>query len=189
MFGGRRKKNRRTSKEGFINTALLKEAAAFVLTAAAAAVLSVLLVLAFGKSKIMEGDSMYPTIESGQRVFINRLEYQFDKPRKDDIVVFYSSSNKAHTYIKRIVAASGDRVLISDGFLYVNSELVEDGFDSMEEAGIADEEITLGIGEYFVLGDNRNKSEDSRNTTIGIVLEDNIIGKVWNIGKRTEKEQ
>ena len=80
-------------------------------------------------------------------------------------------------------------MLISDGFLYVNSELVEDGFDSMEEAGIADEEITLGIGEYFVLGDNRNKSEDSRNTTIGIVLEDNIIGKVWNIGKRTEKEQ
>lgn len=159
---------------------MIREAVTFLLIGAFSMMAAVLLVIALGKRMEMAGDSMSPTIENGDHVLINRLVYQMSTPKRDDIIVFYGSGNRMRTYIKRVVAVSGDTVRIADGILYVNGEPEENtSFDRMEDAGIASREITLGSGEYFVLGDNRNASEDSRSANIGVVHRDTITGKVW----------
>ena len=141
------------------------------------------LVFAFGLREDMNGDSMYPTIANGQYVMVDRLRFQFSRPAEGDIIVFRGGGNRMRTYIRRVVAVSGDTVQVKAGVLYVNDEprdLPE--FDKMENAGIADSLITLGTGEYFVLGDNRNNSEDSRSENISLVRLDTIIGRAWHIG-------
>ena len=82
-------------------------------------------------------------------------------------------------YIKRVVATPGDSVQIIDGYLYVNSALVKDSFDKIADPGIAEEKLYLGEDEYFVLGDNRNNSEDSRSGTVGTIHRSQIIGRAW----------
>jgi signal peptidase I len=97
-------------------------------------------------------------------------------------VVFLPNGNeKSHYYVKRVIGVPGDTVLILDGVVYVNGELYEEEgeVDAILDAGIAAEEIVLGDDEYFVLGDNRNNSEDSRYANIGNIKKEYIIGKVW----------
>ena len=89
---------------------------------------------------------------------------------------------KINYYVKRVVGVPGDTLQIIDGVLYINNVIAEekeDIFDKMEDAGIAANAIKLSSGEYFVLGDNRNSSEDSRSANIGIVKHNMIIGKAW----------
>ena len=108
--------------------------------------------------------------------------YKVTNPKQNDIIVFLPNGNeKSHYYVKRVVAVPGDTVLIQDGALYVNGELFDEEIEvaSMEDAGLAAEEITLGEDEYFVLGDNRNNSEDSRYANIGNIKKEYIIGKAW----------
>jgi signal peptidase I len=105
-------------------------------------------------------------------------------PKSGDVIVFLPNGNeKSHYYVKRVVAVPGDTVLIEGGILYVNGEKYEEEIDvdRMDDAGVASEEITLGADEYFVLGDNRNNSEDSRFANIGNIRKDYIIGKAWFI--------
>ena len=102
--------------------------------------------------------------------------------KANDIIVFLPNGNeKSHYYVKRVVAVPGDTVLIKDGALYVNDKLFDEEVEvaSMEDAGLAAEEITLGADEFFVLGDNRNNSEDSRYANIGNIKKEHIIGKAW----------
>ncbi len=138
-------------------------------------------ILGFRVSNI--GDSMSPTFSNGQVVLVNRLVYKILRPSEGDIIVFLPNGNtNSHYYVKRVVACPGDTLQIIDGSLYVNGEIQDDDddlYDKMEDAGIASSEIKLGSGEYFVLGDNRNSSEDSRSANIGVVTDKMIIGKVW----------
>ncbi len=138
-------------------------------------------ILGFRVSNI--GDSMSPTFSNGQVVLVNRLVYKILRPSEGDIIVFLPNGNtNSHYYVKRVVACPGDTVQIIDGSLYVNGEIQEDEddlYDKMEDAGIAANEVKLQSGEYFVLGDNRNSSEDSRSANIGVVTNNMIIGKVW----------
>ena len=92
-----------------------------------------------------------------------------------------NGNEKSHYYVKRVVGVPGDTVQIVDGALYVNGELFEEKKEvpSMEYAGVAEDEIKLGINEYFVLGDNRNNSEDSRYANIGLIKKEHIVGKGW----------
>ena len=140
-------------------------------------------VIAFGMQVKVIGDSMEPSQLNGQTVLVNRLAYMIFSPKEGDIVVFLPNGNaNSHYYIKRVVATPGDKVQIIDGCLYINGALSQeddDKYDKMEDAGIASNEIKLGSGEYFVLGDNRNSSEDSRSANIGIVKTNMLIGKVW----------
>lgn len=121
---------------------------------------------------------MEEELAHNQKVFVNRTSYILFSPKIGDVVVFKQGSNE-HLYIKRVVATPGDSLQILDGQLYVNGAIVRDNFDKIADPGIAEEKIKLGEDEYFVMGDNRNNSEDSRSTTVGPIRKEQIIGKVW----------
>ncbi|MBR5970179.1 MAG: signal peptidase I [Lachnospiraceae bacterium] len=181
----RRRRRRRSASfqaERKLTPQLIKEIATWILLTVAAVLAAVTVAMAFFKTVEMSGDSMEPAIVSGQRVFVNRLVYQMSQPERDDVIVFYGGAGRTRTYVKRVVAVGGDTVLITDGVLYVNGEAQDDKvFDRMRDAGIAAQEITLGSGEYFVLGDNRNNSEDSRSANIGLVRREQVLGRVWRV--------
>ena len=140
-------------------------------------------VFIFGMQVKVIGDSMEPAAYNGQTVLVNRLVYKLFGPNSGDIIVFLPNGNvNSHYYVKRVVAVPGDKVQIVDGLLYINGEIQtedQDKYDKMEDAGIASNEIKLKSGEYFVLGDNRNSSEDSRSANIGIVTTNMMVGKAW----------
>ncbi len=129
------------------------------------------------------GVSMEPTIGNGEKVYINRMAYMLATPDAGDVVVFLPNGNEnSHYYVKRVVAVPGDTVQIINGRLYVNGvmeENTEQEFDKMADAGIAENPIVLKSNEYFVLGDNRNNSEDSRAANIGLVMKKDILGQAW----------
>lgn len=136
----------------------------------------------FGYALSNVGESMEPTLKSGDRVLINRLVYQVKSPSYGDLIVFKPNGNQnAHYYIKRVVGKPGDTVAIQSGRVFVNGELLNETVltDSMQDAGLAEEGVKLGEDEYFVLGDNRNNSEDSRSANIGNVKKEDILGKAW----------
>lgn len=128
------------------------------------------------------GQSMAATLNDNDQILINRFIYKVTDPKPNDIIVFLPNGNeKSHYYVKRVIAVPGDTVIIQNGAVYVNGELFEEEADvfAIEEAGLAAEEMKLGENEYFVLGDNRNNSEDSRYANIGNVKKEFIIGKAW----------
>ena len=140
------------------------------------------LVMNFGIRSSMIGSSMEETIHSGDQILVNKFAAVVSHPKAGDVVVFLPNGNeKSHYYVRRIVAGPGDTVQIKDGNLYVNGERYEESseVEKMNDPGLAEEPITLASDEYFVLGDNRNDSEDSRSANIGIVKEDYIIGIAW----------
>lgn len=148
----------------------------------AVVVLALLLTMAFGMRMQSSGASMSPTIAENGSVFVNRLIYHLREPKVGDIVVFSPKSNTSAAYnVKRIIAGPGDTVLISNGRLYVNDEVVSlRGEDSeITNAGRAQTLLTLSEDEYFVLGDNVNHSEDSRYESIGNVTRSEIVGSAW----------
>ena len=130
----------------------------------------------------MLGDSMQVSLEAGDKIIISKLAYVFQDPKRYDVIVF-KQSGKEHNYynIKRIIGLPGETVEIKGGYVYINGELLEEPMvvDPIQIGGLADEPIVLEEDEYFVLGDNRNHSEDSRFANIGNVVKDDIIGKAW----------
>lgn len=130
-----------------------------------------------GQHTKVEGISMEDTLENDDYLYIDKLSYQFHEPERYDIIVFPYS--KGIYYIKRIIGLPGETIQIIDGSVYVNGEALNEsyGLEKMESAGIAEKPITLGEYEYFVLGDNRNSSEDSRFVEVGTIVRDKIVGK------------
>lgn len=172
-FGRRKRK---------VNVAIVKE----VLIWTAEILLTMMLAFTFvyfiGLRTSVVGQSMADTLNSGDEILVNRFIYKVTNPKVNDIIVFLPNGNeKSHYYVKRVVALPGDTVLIEKGVLYVNGEPFKEEVDvaSMEDAGLAAEEMTLGNNEFFVLGDNRNNSEDSRYANIGNIKKEHIIGKAW----------
>lgn len=134
----------------------------------------------------MNGNSMKPTIEDGKILIINKLSYLFMDPKRFDVVV-YKQSNKEHSYfeVKRVIGLPGERVLIKEGEVYINDTKIEEVVNIIPSTngGLAEEEITLGNNEYFLLGDNREESEDSRFASSGNILKSEIIGRAVFIEK------
>ena len=165
-----------------VSSNLVKEIFNWIFGILTSIFLAYVIVYCVGMTTSVIGVSMEPSLYKGQTIFVNRFVYRLLSPSVGDVIVFLPNGNQnSHYYVKRVVAASGDKVQIIDGILYVNGESTEvgEGYDKMADAGIAVNEITLQSGEYFVLGDNRNNSEDSRSANIGVVNEKDVIGKAW----------
>ncbi len=168
-------------KEKKINKSTIHEILPTLFYCGVAVFLAFVLVFSVGMKISMVGVSMEPALYNGQEVLINRFIYKITSPKRGDVIAFLPNGNQnSHYYLKRIVGLPGESIQIIDGYVYINGERVpEDEYDKMADYGIAGNEIQLGSDEYFVLGDNRNMSEDSRSGNIGAVKKDTIAGKVW----------
>ena len=130
----------------------------------------------------MQESSMEPTISVGDRFFINRAVYKFSSPQRGDMIVFRTSaSDDAALHIRRVIGLPGETVQITGGRILINGEVYNEGkdFPMITNPGLAATAVTLESGEYFVLGDNRNNSEDGRYADIGMVRKRYIVGKIW----------
>lgn len=164
------------------NMPLFKEILAWTIECAVIVAIAYTLVSFFGFRTSVVGNAMQETLQSEEQVFVNRFVYLLRGPKQGDVIVFLPNGNeKSHYYVRRVIACPGDTVQIKDGKVYINGALYQGDVDSaaIEDAGVAADELTLGDDEYFVLGDNRNNSEDSRMANIGNVKKEYIIGKAW----------
>ncbi len=163
-----------------ISVSIVREVFSYFFIVLFAVFLAAVLTYTFGMSTNVIGVSMEPTLSNGQTIYINRFAYTLANPKEGDVVVFLPNGNQnTHYYVKRVIAGSGDRVLIEDGVCYVNGEASEFVTEKVLDGGIAEVEFTVESGEYFCLGDNVNNSEDSRSANIGTVKSKDIIGKAW----------
>ena len=127
----------------------------------------------------VEGSSMEPTIEDGSQLVVEQISYYLHEPERFDVIVF--PNNQGANYIKRIIGLPEETIQIKDGYVYINDKQLEEdyGKEIIEDSGLAVDKITLKKDEYFVLGDNRNGSIDSRRTDIGAVKREQIKGTAW----------
>ena len=127
------------------------------------------------------GASMETTLMNGDQLIVDKVSYRFTEPKRFDIIVFPYPEDPSVHYIKRIIGLPGETVQISGETIYINGEPLEEdyGKTAMGDPGIASEPITLGDDEYFVLGDNRSVSKDSRYASVGNIHQDDITGKAW----------
>ena len=167
-----------------VNIPIIKEVITWVVEIAIVLGIAFVFVYYIGMRTSVVGQSMTPVLKNNQEILINRFIYLLTDPRPNDIIVFLPNGNeKSHYYVKRVIVTPGDTVQIQEGTVFVNGEPFEEAVetDAILDAELAGEEILLGEDEYFVLGDNRNNSEDSRYANIGNVKKQHIIGKAWFI--------
>lgn len=161
--------------------------------------LSSLAVIYLVQVTAVTGSSMAPTLEDGQRILINKFEYGLKDPKRFDIVVFRYLYKHNQYYVKRLIGLPGETVQIKDGAVFINGEALQvidraetiqtagrasepirtagQASEPIQAAGRASEPVLLGKDEYFVLGDNRNFSSDSREADVGNVKREQILGK------------
>lgn len=167
-----------------VNKTLAKEVDTWIGEIAIAVLFALVLVYFVGYRADVVGPSMLGTLAEGDEVLVNRFVYKLTQPKTNDIVVFFPNGNeKSHLYIKRVIGVPGDTVQIKNGTVYVNGKVFDEKIEaaSIEHAELAEDEIEVGEDEFFVLGDNRNNSEDSRYANIGNVKKEYIVGKAWFI--------
>ena len=134
-----------------------------------------------GQRTVVNGESMYDTLNDGDNLWVDKFSYHFKDPQRFDIVVFPMYDGEEY-FIKRIIGMPGETVRIDhQGNIYIHGELLEEdyGYETIEPGmvGRAFEGVTLGDDEYFVMGDNRNESEDSRFDIVGNVKREDLMGK------------
>lgn len=169
-------------RERKFNTKIFAEIMSWVFWGVVMSLIAFVFVYLFGIRTSIIGPSMEPRLYNAQEILIDRFTYILFSPKQGDVVVFRPNGNEnAHYYVKRVIGCPGDTVLIKDGVIYINNVIYDENgmFDHAEYAGIAENMLTLGDDEYFVLGDNLNDSEDSRSSNIGFVKKDYIIGRAW----------
>ena len=135
-----------------------------------------------GQRTEVVGSSMENTLSDGDNLIVDKLTYRFQDPERYDVIVFPFQYEKNTYYIKRIIGLPGETVRIDeDGVIYINEkELTEYyGREIIADPGVARNEIKLGRDEYFVMGDNRNNSTDSRDPSVGNIHKKDILGRAW----------
>ncbi len=172
-----------SGKGGRLLKAFFREAAGFVLSLAVAWVVVMLLVTYVGTLCTVDGSSMEETLHDGDRLWADKLTYRFSDPQRFDIIIFPPQYDPDSKYIKRIIGLPGETVSIDEeGNIYINGEILEEDYGkevirAENRGSLTSGEITLGEDEYFVLGDNRNESLDSRYEIVGTVKRSDIFGK------------
>ncbi len=141
-----------------------------------------LVVTYIGQRTKVIGSSMEPMLKDGDNLIVDKISYRFEDPARFDIIVFPFRYAEKTYYIKRIIGLPGETIYIDEnGNIYIDGEILEESYGKEEIAdpGRAFEPITLGEDEYFVMGDNRNNSSDSRDPAVGNIHRDDFIGKAW----------
>ena len=158
-----------------------KEVLDWILYIGIVLILSWLIVTFVGVRTVVDGQSMEPTLQDGNNLIVDKLSYRFRDPKRTEIIVFPYKYEENTYYIKRIIGLPGETVQVKNGEVYIDGEILgEDyGAEAMEDAGIASDPIELGTDEYFVLGDNRNHSSDSRDPSVGVLRREDLIGRAW----------
>ena len=145
-------------------------------------ILTFLVVTYVGQRTKVSGSSMEPTLSDGDNLIVDKISYRFNDPERFDIIVFPFRYAERTYYIKRIIGLPGETVYIDEeGHIYIDGEILKEyyGKEIIADPGRAYEPITLGEDEYFVMGDNRNNSSDSRDPVVGNIHRDEFIGKAW----------
>ncbi len=127
-------------------------------------------------------ENMKPTLGIGDEVIVDKLSYKVMSIKRSDVIIV-SEKSSDHTYYTslRVIGMPGEKVWIRDGYVYINGKKIKEElkFEKMNSGGDFAEEVELGKNEYFLLGDNRNNCLDSRDGTVGLVKEEDIIGKAF----------
>lgn len=140
-----------------------------------------LIVTFVGQRTQVSGSSMETTLSDGDQLIVDKMSYRFRDPKRYDIIVFPYQYEPDTYYIKRIIGLPGETIQIIDGYIYIDGEQLDEhyGNELMNDPGIAAEPVALGEDEYFVLGDNRNNSQDSRAVNVGVIHRKDILGRAW----------
>ena len=144
--------------------------------------LTYLVITFVGQRTVVSGASMEETLSDGDNLIVDKISYRFSEPKRFDIIVFPFQYADETYYIKRVIGLPGETVRIDDaGNIFINGEILDENYgrEVIEWPGRAFEEITLAPDEYFVLGDNRNNSSDSRDASVGNIRKSDIIGRAW----------
>ena len=162
-----------------------REALDWIISIAIAVALAFAVRAWVGQLVIVDGPSMQPTLLTGERVIMGKVEYYFRQPRRGDIVVVkYPGS--PYNYIKRVIATAGERIAINDGCVYINGKKLDEPYLS-EPINDSMAEMTILPGTVYVMGDNRNNSSDSRESAVGAIPLGHVTGRayalVWPINK------
>ena len=135
-----------------------------------------------GQRTQVSGSSMEPKLSNNDNLIVDKITYRFKDPERYDIIVFPFEYEDNTYYIKRIIGLPGETVYIdNEGTIFINDTALDEAYgrEIIKEPGRAYEPITLGEDEYFVMGDNRNNSTDSRDPSVGNIKKDRIIGRAW----------
>lgn len=161
-----------------ISPALRAEILEYVQAFAIAIVLAAFIITFIAQSFVVEGSSMEPNLHNRERLLVNKLVYRFREPQRGDVVVFRYPANPKRKFIKRVIGVAGDIVEVRDGHVILNGEVLEENYTMDLTFGTFGPEV-VPAGHYFVLGDNRNNSDDSRFPDVGFVPRRNIVGKAF----------
>ena len=159
-----------------------RELLSFVIYLAVILLVTFLTIHYVGQRTQVNGDSMQNTLQDGDNLIVDKISYQFHDPKRFDIIVFPFQYEENTYYIKRVIGLPGETVQIDDvGNIYINGEVLEESYgrEVIRDAGLAADPIKLGEDEYFVMGDNRNDSLDSRVPSVGTIKREDIIGRAW----------
>ncbi|MCI9479316.1 MAG: signal peptidase I [Lachnospiraceae bacterium] len=159
----------------------LRELVGMILYIGVVLVITFLIITFVGQRTHVSGESMKNTLDHGDQLIVDKITYRFQKPLRYDIIVFPYKHEENTYYIKRIIGLPGETVQIADGEIYINGEVLREtyGREVIRDPGTAAEPVTLKEDEYFVLGDNRNASSDSREPSVGVIHREDIVGRAW----------
>lgn len=143
--------------------------------------LTYLIITFVGQRTRVSGSSMETTLSDGDNLIVDKISYRFREPKRFEIIVFPYQYEEHTYYIKRIIGMPGETIQVKDGKVYINGQELDEhyGNEAMIAPGIAEAPITLGRDEYFVLGDNRNHSADSRDESVGVLHRKDLLGRAW----------
>ena len=161
---------------------ILKEILSTVVYLIVVFILTFLFITFVAQRTEVSGSSMYPTLVDKDSLLVDKLSYRFKDPERFDIVIFPYQYGDDQFFIKRVIGLPGETVRIDYyGNIYIDGNILEEhyGAEVIQDPGRAETDITLGDGEYFVMGDNRNHSMDSRDISVGNIKKTDILGKAF----------
>ena len=165
-----------------VGGSVLKELGGWLLYILIIVGLTYLIITFVGQRTRVSGYSMEPTLSDGDSLIVDKISYRFRDPKRLDIIVIPYKHQKNTYYIKRIIGLPGETVQVTDGYVYIDGQKLESdtyGAEPIQSPQTAASPVTLSEDEYFVMGDNRNHSSDSRDPSVGVIKRKDLMGRAF----------